>query len=175
MILCCSAALDEHRQQLNDLNVFPVPDGDTGTNMSMTMAAAAQALRENAPPAVGEAANKAASALLRGARGNSGVIMSLLFRGMAKSLKGKTDCTAAEYDANDAQALEAVAGGDVHVLVVGVDGLAFLVHGGEQDQLRVNVVDAGSGQALGELGAVQAVGAVHFGTDLSSPSLRAIQ
>ena len=97
MILCCSAALDEHRQQLNDLNVFPVPDGDTGTNMSMTMAAAAQALRENAPPAVGEAANKAASALLRGARGNSGVIMSLLFRGMAKSLKGKTDCTAAEW------------------------------------------------------------------------------
>ena len=97
MILCCSAALDEHRQQLNDLNVFPVPDGDTGTNMSMTMASAAQALRENAPPAVGEAANKAASALLRGARGNSGVIMSLLFRGMAKSLKGKTDCTAAEW------------------------------------------------------------------------------
>ena len=97
MILCCSAALDEHRQQLNDLNVFPVPDGDTGTNMSMTMAAAAQAMRENAPSAVGEAANKAASALLRGARGNSGVIMSLLFRGMAKSLKGKEECSAAEW------------------------------------------------------------------------------
>ena len=97
MILCCAAALDEHRQQLNDLNVFPVPDGDTGTNMSMTMASAAQALRENAPPAVGEAAGKAASALLRGARGNSGVIMSLLFRGMAKSLKGKDECSAAEW------------------------------------------------------------------------------
>ena len=97
MILCCSAALDEHRQQLNDLNVFPVPDGDTGTNMSMTMASAAQALRENAPTGVGDAANKAASALLRGARGNSGVIMSLLFRGMAKSLKGKDECAAAEW------------------------------------------------------------------------------
>ena len=97
MILCCSAALDEHRQQLNDLNVFPVPDGDTGTNMSMTMAAAAQALSESAPTGVGESANKAASALLRGARGNSGVIMSLLFRGMAKSLKGKDECTGAEW------------------------------------------------------------------------------
>ena len=97
MIFCCSAALDEHRQQLNDLNVFPVPDGDTGTNMSMTMSSAAQALRENAPSAVGEAANKAASALLRGARGNSGVILSLLFRGMAKSLKGRDECSAAEW------------------------------------------------------------------------------
>ena len=97
MILCASAALDEHRQQLNDLNVFPVPDGDTGTNMSMTMASAAQTLRENTPDAVGEASNKAASALLRGARGNSGVILSLLFRGIAKSLKGKAECSAAEW------------------------------------------------------------------------------
>ena len=97
MIFCCSAALEEHRQQLNDLNVFPVPDGDTGTNMSMTMASAAQQLREGAPSAIGDAANKAASALLRGARGNSGVITSLLFRGIAKSLKGKDECSAAEW------------------------------------------------------------------------------
>ncbi|MBO6041481.1 MAG: DAK2 domain-containing protein [Oscillospiraceae bacterium] len=97
MIFCASAALDAHRQQLNDLNVFPVPDGDTGTNMSMTMASAAQTLRENIPADVGDASNKAASALLRGARGNSGVILSLLFRGMAKSLKGKAECSAAEW------------------------------------------------------------------------------
>ena len=97
MIFCASAALDEHRQQLNDLNVFPVPDGDTGTNMSLTMSSAAAALREKTPPDVGGAAGAAANALLRGARGNSGVILSLLFRGIAKSLRGKSECTAAEW------------------------------------------------------------------------------
>ena len=92
MIFCASAALDENRQQLNELNVFPVPDGDTGTNMSLTMSAAAAALRGRTPSAVGDAADTAASALLRGARGNSGVILSLLFRGLAKSLRGKAEC-----------------------------------------------------------------------------------
>ena len=97
MIFCASAALDENRQQLNELNVFPVPDGDTGTNMSLTMSAAAAALRGRTPSAVGDAAETAASALLRGARGNSGVILSLLFRGLAKSLRGKAECTAADW------------------------------------------------------------------------------
>ena len=99
MIFCASAALDENRQQLNDLNVFPVPDGDTGTNMSLTMASAANALRENTPAGVGEASSAAANALLRGARGNSGVILSLLFRGISKGLRGKAECTAAEWAA----------------------------------------------------------------------------
>ena len=94
MIFCASAALDENRQQLNELNVFPVPDGDTGTNMSLTMSAAAAALHGRTPSAVGDAADTAASALLRGARGNSGVILSLLFRGLAKSLRGKAECSA---------------------------------------------------------------------------------
>ena len=97
MIFCASAALDENRQQLNDLNVFPVPDGDTGTNMSLTMASAAAALRENTPAGVGEASSAAANALLRGARGNSGVILSLLFRGISKGLRGKAECTASEW------------------------------------------------------------------------------
>ena len=97
MIFCASAALDENRQQLNELNVFPVPDGDTGTNMSLTMSAAATALRGRTPSAVGDAADAAASALLRGARGNSGVILSLLFRGLAKSLRGKAECNAADW------------------------------------------------------------------------------
>ena len=97
MIFCSSAALDEHRKQLNDLNVFPVPDGDTGTNMSLTMSAAAAALRSNAPADLGGAANAAANALLRGARGNSGVILSLLFRGIAKSLRGKAECGVPEW------------------------------------------------------------------------------
>ena len=97
MIFCGSAALEENRQQLNELNVFPVPDGDTGTNMSLTMSSAAAALQGKSCAAVSEAADTAASALLRGARGNSGVILSLLFRGIAKGLRGKSECTAAEW------------------------------------------------------------------------------
>ncbi len=85
MVISASAAIDNNKQKLNELNVFPVPDGDTGTNMSLTARAAASALAGAAPETIGEAANIAASALLRGARGNSGVILSLLFRGFAKS------------------------------------------------------------------------------------------
>ena len=96
MLLCASAALQQNMQQINDLNVFPVPDGDTGTNMSMTMAAGATELRRKSPQSVDEVAKIAANALLRGARGNSGVILSLLFRGMSKALKGKD--TASAYD-----------------------------------------------------------------------------
>lgn len=83
--------IENQRQAVDALNVFPVPDGDTGTNMSMTISAAARELEnveDNATVAV--VAQTAASALLRGARGNSGVILSLLFRGFAKSLAGKT-------------------------------------------------------------------------------------
>lgn len=87
-IFSAAAALEKNRQAINELNVFPVPDGDTGTNMSLTMAAAAAALQKKTPSTVGAAAETAASALLRGARGNSGVILSLLFRGLARGLKG---------------------------------------------------------------------------------------
>lgn len=88
MVISASAAIDNNRQKLNELNVFPVPDGDTGTNMSLTARAAATTLAGSEPEIIGEAANTAASALLRGARGNSGVILSLLFRGFAKSCAG---------------------------------------------------------------------------------------
>ncbi len=77
------------RRAVDELNIFPVPDGDTGTNMSMTINAAAAALKDFAGDSVGDCAEAAASALLRGARGNSGVILSLLFRGFAKGLKGR--------------------------------------------------------------------------------------
>ena len=73
---------------VNDLNVFPVPDGDTGTNMSLTIQTAVNELKKSEPATVGEAAKITAGALLRGARGNSGVILSLLFRGISKSAKG---------------------------------------------------------------------------------------
>ena len=83
-----SAALEQNRQLINELNVFPVPDGDTGTNMSLTMGAAATELAKRDFDSLGAAADCAAGAMLRGARGNSGVILSLLFRGLAKKLKG---------------------------------------------------------------------------------------
>ena len=88
MVLHGAAAITAQKQAINDLNVFPVPDGDTGTNMSMTIATAAEALRKSSPASVGQASSVTASALLQGARGNSGVILSLLFRGLSKSLKG---------------------------------------------------------------------------------------
>lgn len=84
-----AASLNLQKQQINELNVFPVPDGDTGTNMSLTLGTAAAELRKKQPRTVGEAAATNASALLRGARGNSGVILSLLFRGFAKAVKDK--------------------------------------------------------------------------------------
>ena len=92
MIISAAASIEIHKQALNELNVFPVPDGDTGTNMSMTIAAAAADLRSAEDPALGAAAKIAASAMLRGARGNSGVILSLLFRGISRKLKGQDDC-----------------------------------------------------------------------------------
>jgi len=88
MIISAAASIEIHKQALNDLNVFPVPDGDTGTNMSMTINAAAADLRKAEDPDLGAAAKIAASAMLRGARGNSGVILSLLFRGLSRKLKG---------------------------------------------------------------------------------------
>ena len=88
MVIHAAAAINAQKQSINDLNVFPVPDGDTGTNMSLTIAAAAQEMKKKNYDTVGAAASACASALLRGARGNSGVILSLLFRGISKSLKG---------------------------------------------------------------------------------------
>ena len=88
MIISAAASIEIHKQALNELNVFPVPDGDTGTNMSMTINSAAADLRKSEDPDLYSASKVAASAMLRGARGNSGVILSLLFRGLSKALKG---------------------------------------------------------------------------------------
>lgn len=88
MVLFGAACITLERETINDLNVFPVPDGDTGTNMSLTIQTAAAELKKNQPATVSDAASITASALLRGARGNSGVILSLLFRGISKRLKG---------------------------------------------------------------------------------------
>ena len=89
MVIHAAAAINLQKQPINDLNVFPVPDGDTGTNMSLTISAASAEMKKKSYDTVGQAASAAASALLRGARGNSGVILSLLFRGLAKAVKEK--------------------------------------------------------------------------------------
>ncbi len=81
--------ISRNRSSIDDLNIFPVPDGDTGTNMSMTINAAAEVLKELDAEDISKVSSKAAKAMLRGARGNSGVILSLIFRGFSKSLKGK--------------------------------------------------------------------------------------
>ena len=97
MILCADAALHANIQAINDLNVFPVPDGDTGTNMGLTINNAAAELRKKDFDTVAAAAECVAGAMLRGARGNSGVILSLLFRGISRRLKGLETAGAAEF------------------------------------------------------------------------------
>ena len=89
--------INNQRSRVDELNVFPVPDGDTGTNMGMTVGASVRELEAlDDSCTVGEASKTAASAMLRGARGNSGVITSLLFRGFSKALEGKKEATAAD-------------------------------------------------------------------------------
>ena len=96
MVISAANNIENQKQSINDLNVFPVPDGDTGTNMSMTISAARAELNSVDSDDIGFVSDKVASALLKGARGNSGVILSLLFRGFAKELKGKKTANTAE-------------------------------------------------------------------------------
>ena len=99
MLLFGTVSIAQAQQAINDLNVFPVPDGDTGTNMSLTIQTAAQELKKIEPATVDQAASVTASALLRGARGNSGVILSLLFRGISKELTGCKEADGAAFAA----------------------------------------------------------------------------
>ena len=99
MVAFGAACIAQQKQTINDLNVFPVPDGDTGTNMCLTIQTAVNELRKCQPATVDEAAKVTASGLLRGARGNSGVILSLLFRGMSKVLKGTAEADGAQLAA----------------------------------------------------------------------------
>lgn len=103
MIISGANNLYNNKQEVDDLNVFPVPDGDTGTNMSLTATAIATALLEAPTSSATKAADKMQFAALRGARGNSGVILSQIFRGIAKNIKGKDSIDASEL----AKALEA--------------------------------------------------------------------
>ena len=102
-----AAAIELHKNEINELNVFPVPDGDTGTNMSLTMNGGSTECKKKAAGTVGQAAEVTAGGLLRSARGNSGVILSLLFRGISKSLKEKETANAVEFAAAMAAGVEA--------------------------------------------------------------------
>ncbi len=92
LIIGAARSLENSKEEINDLNVFPVPDGDTGSNMSMTVGNAAKELLKNEHLSLDETAEKTAKAMLHGARGNSGVIISLLFRGIAKGLRNAFEC-----------------------------------------------------------------------------------
>lgn len=112
MIISGANNLFNNKQEVDELNVFPVPDGDTGTNMSLTATAIATALLESPTASATKAADKMQFAALRGARGNSGVILSQIFRGIAKSIKGKDEISPSELaqalDAGSAAAYKAV-------------------------------------------------------------------
>lgn len=91
-VISAANSITKAKHSVDDLNIFPVPDGDTGTNMSMTINAAATTLaNSNDNENIGEVSKQVASAMLRGARGNSGVILSLLFKGLSKGFEGKTE------------------------------------------------------------------------------------
>ena len=96
-VISGSNNIAKYKKQVNELNIFPVPDGDTGTNMSMTAGAAAEGVASLPEEiGVGEAAKKVSSTMLRNARGNSGVILSLLFRGLSKGLEGLAEAGAGD-------------------------------------------------------------------------------
>ena len=92
LIINAAETIKKNEKEINDLNVFPVPDGDTGSNMSMTISSAAEDLKKLETEELGATATKAASSMLRGARGNSGVILSLLFRGISRALVDISEC-----------------------------------------------------------------------------------
>lgn len=99
MLVCAANELEREKKTVDELNVFPVPDGDTGTNMSLTVTSAIKEVLSCESDAAGDIAHAASSGALRGARGNSGVIVSQLFRGMYKSMKGMTQITASQFSA----------------------------------------------------------------------------
>ena len=130
--------IENNRQKVDALNVFPVPDGDTGTNMSMTMSAAREELLHNDYNTVGDVAGKAASALLRGARGNSGVITSLLFRGFSKGLKHKSEAGAADL----VEALEIGVAAAYKAVMKPTEGTILTVARVAAEKSRADLTDA---------------------------------
>lgn len=144
--------LDGHKESVDALNVFPVPDGDTGGNMSQTLSAAAREAQASPSHAVGEIAERASYGALMGARGNSGVILSQLLRGFSRALKGKKDMTAVDLAAALTAAAE-TAGRAVMkpvegtILTVARDAAAAAVVSAERGDRLVVVLDAALAEA----------------------------
>lgn len=107
MIIAGGQRLNDQMELINALNVFPVPDGDTGTNMSMSFTSGVENLKQSTATSVGELAGALAKGLLMGARGNSGVILSQIFRGFSKAVEGKETLNAKEFSAAFAGGVEA--------------------------------------------------------------------
>lgn len=122
-MLAAAAWLDQHKEQINKLNVFPVPDGDTGTNMAATMRSATNAIADSTDTNVAVVATKLSEGAIRGARGNSGVILSQILRGIAVSLDKKATFTAQEF----ANALQAAAQNAYRAVIKPVEGTILTV------------------------------------------------
>ena len=123
MIAAGQARLSEHSEYVNSLNVFPVPDGDTGTNMNLTFTSGAQATKEANSENIGQIGQALSKGLLMGARGNSGVILSQLFRGFSKSIETKNEINAWEF----AQAFQAGVNAAYKAIMKPVEGTILTV------------------------------------------------
>lgn len=131
--------INNQRSRVDELNVFPVPDGDTGTNMGMTIGASVRELEAlDDSCTVGEAAKTAASAMLRGARGNSGVITSLLFRGFSKALEGKKEAGAEDI----VEALKKGVEGAYKAVMKPTEGTILTVARVAAEKSRADLTDA---------------------------------
>ena len=97
MIVAGQSHLAQNAEYVNSLNVFPVPDGDTGTNMNLTFSSGAKAVKENSDTEIGKIGQTLSKGLLMGARGNSGVILSQLFRGFSRSIESKAEINTIEF------------------------------------------------------------------------------
>ena len=123
MIAAGQARLSEHSEYVNSLNVFPVPDGDTGTNMNLTFTSGAEATRAADSESIGKIGQALSKGLLMGARGNSGVILSQLFRGFSKSIEAKNEINAWEF----AQAYQAGVNAAYKAIMKPVEGTILTV------------------------------------------------
>lgn len=123
MVLSGAALLNKNAKIVDSLNVFPVPDGDTGTNMNLTLTSGVEELSQKGSPLIGEAAASLARGLLMGARGNSGVILSQLFRGFSKSVAGNNQIDAKQF----AEALKAGVDSAYQAVMKPVEGTILTV------------------------------------------------
>ncbi len=123
MIAAGQVHLANNAEYVNTLNVFPVPDGDTGTNMNLTFSSGAQAVKDNPNTSIGKIGQSLSKGLLMGARGNSGVILSQLFRGFSKSIEAKDEINASEF----AQAFQAGVDSAYKAIMKPVEGTILTV------------------------------------------------